>query len=227
MDEPLRVSTPEPGVLLLELNRPEVHNALNTALVQQLQQQIAGIDDAVRAVVLTSTTTGTFCAGADLDITDEERAQVSDALYELLESVLTAPVPAIAALDGPTVGGGVQLLLGSDVRLGSPQARLRFVGLGHGLAVGTWALPAAGGMELLLSQRFLDAEQAAARGLLDRVVADPRAEALQLARATTATEPRAVRRAKEQLVRGHGLLQRLAEERAANAAAFTGAVPRK
>lgn len=230
MGEPLRASTPDPGVLLLELDRGERHNALDLALVDQLHQQLDGLDEAVRAVVLTSSAPGRFCAGADLDVPDAERARVSDELYQLLERMLTAAVPIIAAVDGPAVGGGAQLSQGCDVRLGSSRARFKFVGLGHGLAVGTWALPATTGrrgMDLLLSQRFLDAQQAAESGVLDRVVADPRTEALQLARATAALEPNAVRRAKEQLVRGHGLLQRLAEERAGNGAVFTGNVPRE
>jgi enoyl-CoA hydratase/carnithine racemase len=230
VSEPLRASAPDEGVLLLELDRGERHNALDLAAVEQLQQQLAGIDASVRAVVLASTTPGRFCAGADLDVPDAERAQVSDALYVLLEQMLTTPVPIIAAADGPAVGGGAQLCQGCDVRLGSSRARFRFVGLGHGLAVGTWALPATTnrrGMELLLSQRFLDAQQAAEIGVLDRVVADPRAEALQLAQTTATLEPDAVRRAKQQLVRGHGLLQRLAEERAGNGAVFTGSVPRQ
>lgn len=220
MSEPLRASAPEPGVLLLELNRADRHNALDIALVEQLQQQITGIEDRARAVVLASATAGKFCAGADL-----ERAQVSDGLYVLLERMLTAPVPIIAAIDGPTVGGGMQLCLGNDVRLGSAPARFKFVGLGHGLAVGTWALPATAGrrgMELLLGQRFLDAEQAAELG-----VPDARTEALQLARSTAATEPNAVRRAKEQLMRGNELLERLAAECAGNGAVFTGSVPRE
>ena len=230
MGEPLRTSTPHQGVLLLELDRGQRHNALDLALADQLRQHLDHLDDAVRAVVLTSTTPGRFCAGADLDVPDVERARVSDELYQLLERMLTAPAPIIAAVDGPAVGGGAQLSQGCDVRLGSPQARFKFVGLGHGLAVGTWALPATTGrrgMDLLLSQQFLDAQQAAEIGVLDRVVADPRAEALHLARATAALEPNAVHRAKQQLVDGHRLVQRLAEERAGNGAVFTGTVPRE
>lgn len=226
---PLQVATPEPGVLLLSLARPEVHNALDEALVTQLRQQLEPLADTVRAVVLTSHTPGRFCAGADLAVSDAERARVSEALYALLEQMLTAPVPIIAAVDGPAVGGGTLLCLGADVRLGSPRARVKFVGLGHGLAVGTWALPATAGhrsLDLLLSQRFLPAEEAASIGVLDRLVDDPLTEALALARATTDLDRHAVRRAKEQVVHGQQLLERLAEERAGNVAVFTGRVRR-
>ena len=228
--EPLQASTPEPGVLLLELARPDRHNALDAALVEQLHQHFDPLDETARAVVLTSRTPGRFCAGADLDIADTERARVSDSLYALLERMLTAPAPVIAAIDGPAVGGGAQLCLGADVRLGSPHCRLKFVGLGHGLAVGTWALPATAGrrsLDLLLSQRFLPAAEAAALGVLDREVDDPVTEALALARATAAMDRDAVRRAKEQVVASHELLTHLAAERAANGAVFTGRVARE
>ena len=55
--------------------------------------------------------------------------------------MLTIPAPIVAAVDGAAVGGGAQLALACDVRLGSSRALLRFVGPGHGLAIGAWACP--------------------------------------------------------------------------------------
>ena len=78
---------------------------------------------------------------ADLSLADDERAQVSDLLYRLYQRMLLSPAPVIAAVDGPAVGGGAQLALASDLRVGGAGARLRFVGPGHGLAVGSWGLP--------------------------------------------------------------------------------------
>lgn len=228
MSEKLRHTDPSEGVALLELNRPSVHNALDGELVDALHGAIDRVDRTVRAIVVGSTTPGLFCAGADLSVADTERQQVSEALYGLYERFLTLPVPVLAAIDGPAVGGGAQLALAADVRLGSERARFRFVGPGHGLAVGPWALPSTvgrRGLELVLSQRFLASEEAAALGILDRVVDESAAEAVALAQGVTELERDAVRRAKEQVVRGERLLERLAEERAGNAV-FDGVVRR-
>lgn len=227
MTGPLESTTPEPGILLLSLSRFEVHNALDGELVDALRRSLDELDTGVRAVVLGSAGPERFCSGADLSVPDAERKAVSDGLYALYEQMITAPVPIIAAVDGPAVGGGAQLALAADVRLGSPRARFKFVGLGHGLSVGPWALPSTAGrraLELVLSQRFLAAEEAVSIGVLDRVADDPLAEAIEIARTVTGLEPSAVRRAKEQVVRGEQLVERLAEERAGNVAVFSGRV---
>ena len=229
----LDVRTPAPGVRALLLDRPAARNALTLATVRALEAAVdeVGADPSVRAVVLGSSTAGSFCAGADLSVTDAERAELSDRLYQLYAALILLPVPVIAAVDGAAVGGGAQFVLAADVRLGSARARIRFVGPGHGLAVGLWALPAAVGrgraFEAVLSQRFIAAEEAAGIGLLDRIVADPYAEALALGTAIGELDRAAVHRAKLLIVDGERLVQRLAQERAGNAAVFTGRVQRR
>ncbi|GAA4830971.1 enoyl-CoA hydratase/isomerase family protein [Saccharopolyspora rosea] len=225
----LRRTAPDPGVVVLALDRPDVHNALDAALVSALHREFEELGADVRAVVLASTTPGRFCAGADLAVPDAERRQVSDDLYALYERMLRLPVPVVAAVDGPAVGGGAQLALAADVRIGSPRARWKFAGPGHGLSVGPWAMPSTVGrraVEMVLSQRFVDADESVATGLLDRTADDPLAAAVELARGVAHLDPDAVRRAKEHVVAGERLLERLAAERAANAAVFTGAVRR-
>ncbi|GAA0502843.1 enoyl-CoA hydratase [Saccharopolyspora subtropica] len=227
----LRCTRPVPAVLVLDLDRPERHNAFDAALVAALLEQLveAAADEVLRAVVIGSTSRGRFCAGADLSVSDEERRGVSDGLYALYERMLRLPIPVVVAVDGAAVGGGAQLALAADVRLGSPQARFRFAGPGHGLSVGPWGLPSTVGrraLELVLSQRFVPADEAAAIGLLDRVVDDPHAAAVDLAASVAQLDRDAVRRAKEHVVAGERLVERLAAERAANTAVFDGAVRR-
>jgi enoyl-CoA hydratase/carnithine racemase len=235
----LRIQSPAEGVRCLLLDRPDVRNAIDLDLVDALAAAVAevaleatGSSSAgrTRAVVIGSATPGMFCAGADLAIPDAERAQVSDRLYALYEALIALPVPVIAAVDGAAVGGGAQLVLAADVRYGSDRARLKFVGPGHGLAVGLWALPSVMGrgraLEAVLTQRFIGAEEAVASGLLDRLVADPPAEAMRVAEATGKLDPDAVARAKRLVVDGERLVDRLAAERAGNVAVFTGAVAR-
>ncbi|MGH3435068.1 MAG: enoyl-CoA hydratase/isomerase family protein [Sciscionella sp.] len=225
----LRQAEPVSDVALLLLDRPAVRNAIDLALVEDLRAWLAELaaQETVRAIVLASATPGMFCAGADLSVADSERRRVSDELYTLYQEMITLGTPVIAAVDGAAVGGGAQLALAADIRLGSGRARFRFAGPGHGLAVGPWALPSTVGrraLELVLSQRFVAAEEAVAIGLLDRLAADPLAEATALADAVRSLDPAAVRRAKEHVVSGERLVERLAEERSGNASVFTGSV---
>jgi enoyl-CoA hydratase/carnithine racemase len=225
----LRCASPSSAVVTLSLDRPSVHNALDRALVSALHNHITNVagDESLRAVVLASSTSGRFCAGADLSVPNDERRKVSDELYALYERMLRLAVPIIAAVDGPAVGGGAQLALAADVRLGSARARFQFAGPGHGLAVGPWALPSTigrRGLEMVLSQRFVGADEAAAVGLLDRIADDPLEAATDLAVSVAHLDRAAVARAKRHMVAEERLLERLAEERSANGAVFTGEV---
>jgi enoyl-CoA hydratase len=180
----LLVDRPADGVLRLRLHRPERRNALDGELVEALIEGVGQLGDA-RAVVLGSSTPGTFCAGADLAMEDRARAAMSDRLYELYGRMAAVPVPLVAAVDGAAVGGGAQLAVACDLRVLGRSARLRFVGAGHGLAVGAWALPSLVGrgraLELCLTMRWVEADEALRIGLAERVAEDPEAEALALA----------------------------------------------
>lgn len=226
---PLVSSRPAPGVLQLLLDRPATRNALTAELVSALQDSIdtASGTAAVRAVVLGSSTPGAFCSGVDLSIADAERQAVSDQLYRLYATILDCPLPVLAAVAGPAVGGGAQLALAADVCVMSPRAFLRFAGPGHGLAVGAWALPAAVGrgnaLEMILSQRDVDGAEAVRTGLAQRLDDAPLDAAVALATAVPSLDPGAVARAKRLIVNGERLHDRLAQEQAGNRA-FTGAV---
>jgi enoyl-CoA hydratase/carnithine racemase len=224
------VRRPTDGVDVVLLDRPHRRNAVDAATVHALYAAItaAATEPTVRAIVLASRTAGMFCSGADLRVSDAERAEVSDRLYALYAAMIRLPVPIIAAVDGAAVGGGAQLVLAADIRVGSPRAAVRFAGPGHGLAVGLWALPSAVGrgtaMDLALSGRLVAAEEAHRLGLLDRIVDDPLDAAVELAGHIATLDRAAVARAKAAVVDGERLAERLAGERAGNAA-FTGAVP--
>src|SRR4051794_37412993 len=93
------------GVVTVLLDRGHRHNALDTATVDALDEAVrgGGAPDA-RAGVLAPTRAGIFCSGADLRIPDDERAGVSDRLYELYATMIGLPLPIIAAVDGAAVG---------------------------------------------------------------------------------------------------------------------------
>jgi enoyl-CoA hydratase len=182
------------GIRSILLDRPETRNAINAEMVAGIRQGLAGASGPV--VVLGSTDPRAFSSGADLGLPDSERAEVSDSLYRLYQDIRASPRIIIAAASGPAVGGGAQLLISSDMRIVSAETTLRFLGPGHGLVVGAWGLPSLVGrgraMDLCLSMRIVDAEEALAIGLVDRVVENPVESAIEYAAAVASLDHSAV-----------------------------------
>ena len=116
------------------------------------------------------------------------------------------PVPVIAAIAGPCLGGGLQIALGADIRIVAPDAKLSVLEMRWGLIpdmTGTWVLPRLVGddvaRELTFTGRMVSGTEAAALGLCTRVADDPFAEAMALATEIAGKSPRAVRQAKRLL----------------------------
>ena len=213
--ETLLVEQPMPGVVLATLNRPERRNALTFTSFAELRALATHVadDDAVRALVLTGAGAG-FCAGLDLD----EAAQLSgmsvdeflrgqESWADAIASFRLMPKPVIAAVNGAAAGAGFSLALAADMRLASPEARFNAAFIKIGLSGGdcgtSWTLPRVVGLghayEILLTGRFVDAEEAARIGLVNRVV--PADEllpaALELAGSIVANSPLGVRLTKQ------------------------------
>jgi enoyl-CoA hydratase len=223
---PLRRDRPAPGVLRLRLDRPERRNALDRPLLEALLDAFAAPAEPV--VVLGSTTPEAFCAGADLRLEDAERAGVSDLLYELYGRMTSSEAIVVAALDGPAVGGGAQLAIAADLRVASPAARIRLAGPAHGLAVGAWGLPSLVGrgraMDLCLTMRAVDAPEAHAIGLVDRVADDAAAAAVELAAELAALDRAAAARVKRIVWASARAIDALDVERTENRASWTGSM---
>lgn len=162
------------GVGLLELDRPEQRNALDAAQCARLVDGVAElVGRGVRALVVTGAGSS-FCAGADFG--EVYAAGFRDALRAALAAVREAPVPTVAAVNGPAIGAGTQLAIACDLRIadeaavfGVPTARL-------GVAVDPWTLHrlaqlAGGGTAraMVLSCDRIDARHAHVRGLVDRL----------------------------------------------------------
>jgi enoyl-CoA hydratase len=223
----LRVERGDGGVVEVWLDRPSKRNALHREVVEALADVFAL--GGARAFVFGSYEPGSvFSAGADLTLTNAERAEVSDLLYRLYKRMLTTDAPIIAIVEGAAVGGGAQLALASDLRIGGAGATFRFVGPGHGLAVGAWGLPSLIGrsraLELCLTMRPVAAEEALELGILDRLEDDPRAAALALARDICALDADAVARLKSITTTTVGLIAALEEERRGNYETWSGSV---
>jgi enoyl-CoA hydratase/carnithine racemase len=208
------------GYRWLRLARPERRNALDVTLMAAVRDALAAEPGA--PVLLGSTDPRVFCAGADLTVTDAERAAISDLVYDCCEVMITRPGPVIAVLTGAAVGGGAQLAAASDLRIAGPGARLRWIGPpGADLAVGAWLLPDLAGrgaaLDLVLTGRWVDAGEALALGLVNRVEDDPERSAEELAGSLAARGAGAGVKA---VMAAGGLLDRLRAEREVNRSAW-------
>lgn len=209
---------PLPGVLRLRLARPERHNAVDHEVVEALMAAFDGEGRQAAAIILGSE--GSFCAGMDLRQPAEVRAEVSRRLYDLYAVMISHERPVIAAVRGHAIGAGAQLLLASDLRVASSDVVVRFPGPAHGLAVGTWGLPALLGrsraFDLSITMRDVRAEEALRIGLVDRLAEDPDQEALELGGALSKLDPAAVADTKALVAEATGLREALGREAARN-----------
>jgi enoyl-CoA hydratase/carnithine racemase len=222
----LRAERSPRGFRRLLLTCPERHNPLDAALARGLRD--AFTEDPGEPVVLGSAGQNVFCAGADMTISEPERAEVSGLLYECLEVMITRPGPVIAAVGGPAVAGGAQLATAADLRIAGPAARFRWIGPpARDLAVGAWVLPDLVGRgraaELAMTGRWVDATEALALGLVNRVEPEPLPAAEELAAELAAGGAGSLARIKMITATG-GLLDRLHAEQRANQEAWAHAL---
>jgi enoyl-CoA hydratase len=162
------------AIAVLTLNRQERRNALNTEQCGNIARAVAdAVSRGCRAIVVTGSGT-TFCSGADFGEVYGEGYR--DALYGMLHAVADAPVPVVAAVNGPAIGAGLQLAIACDLRVAGPTAVFGLPTAKLGLAVDPWtirrlALVAGEGAArtLLMACSDIDGELAHARGLVDRL----------------------------------------------------------
>lgn len=208
---------PAPGVLRVRFDRPDVRNAINETVLDELEAALR--DPSEPIIVLGSTDRRGFCAGADLTLAPERLAEVSDRLFGLYGDLIALPNVIVAAVDGAAFGAGAQLLLCADLRVGGRGTRISFLGARSGLALGTWRLPELVGVaratDLSLTGRELLAPEALAIGLLDRLVDDADAEATEIA-ATLAGSPAGLPAQVKALMRHDHTAARLERERTVN-----------
>jgi len=125
-------------VALLTLNRPERRNAVDLASLQLIREaQVEGQKRKVRALVLTGSAPA-FCAGADLAGVREE--VFHEALNEVLRGFTQLPCVTIAAIDGPALGAGAQLVVACDVRVATPTSVIGVPAAKLGLVVNHWTI---------------------------------------------------------------------------------------
>ena len=207
------------AVAEIRLDRPEVRNALDSALLDQLRQacQAIATNPKVIAVVVSSTDARAFSVGADLKeragFSDEQLAAQRPVLVRAFAALRGLSVPVIAAVDGYAVGGGYELALSCDIIVAGTSAVIGLPEVARGLIPGgggTQLLQRRAGpgvaAELIYSGRLVEAEEALRRGLVDRLVdaGTARTEALTLASVIAEHSPLALRSAKRALLLGAG-----------------------
>jgi enoyl-CoA hydratase len=180
---------------VVTLHRPEVRNAIDAAMIRELHDVCARLEDDPKLLLLTGDG-GAFAAGADIgELRERDRDQALRGVNSrLFERVARLPMPTVAAVDGWALGGGAELAYACDIRLASPSAVFGNPepGLGILAAAGAcWRLRelvgASVAKQVLLAGRRLDAEDAYRLGLVAEIVP-----------------------AGELLKRAHGLLDRMA-----------------
>ena len=205
------------GVAWVRLDRPSRANAYTDAILRKLEEGMADLasDPEVRVVVVGSAVPGRFCAGADLTEMRSKGAEVALDLpaARAFDAVARCPHPVIAAVDGPAVGGGLELALACDIRVASTRAWFGLPETELGLLPAAGALhrlPALAGdtvaREMILFGKKLDAHQALNAGLVSEVVEPGHLDeaVLRWCEAVVARDPLALRLAKEVLASGPG-----------------------
>jgi len=179
----LRLERDARGVVTLTLNRPQAFNALSEALLAALQRELDALeaDESARVLVLAGAGKA-FCAGHDLR---EMRAQPSLEYYQrlfaqcarMMLSLRRLPIPVIARVHGIATAAGCQLVAQCDLAVASREARFAVSGVNLGLFCSSPSVPLSRNVplkqafEMLVTGDFIDAAEARARGLVNRVVA--------------------------------------------------------
>jgi len=181
------VDWPADGVARVTIDNAAKRNALDAAILEGLARELPALD--ARCVILAGAG-GAFSAGYDIgDLTPERLADVLIHPFEAaLAAVDAVPVPVIAAVGGHAFGGGLELAVACDLRvcapgakLGMPPARLGVVYSHTGLRRFVDAIGSARTRELFLTARPVGADEALAWGLVNEVVEDADARAVELA----------------------------------------------
>jgi enoyl-CoA hydratase len=199
------------------VNRPEVYNALNAALLAELGEVVEEIkkDPEIGVVILTGAGEKAFVSGADIGEIPASNAILAWATSRDHQSILNQlerlGKPSIAAINGYCLGGGLELAMACTLRIASENAKLGLPELGLGLVPGyggTQRLLRLVGkgkaLEMILTAKAIDAQEAYRIGLINHVVSQTELipKAKQMAESILKNGPTAIRLAMDLLLRG-------------------------
>lgn len=207
---PLHLSEPARYIALITIDNQSKRNAMSREMMAELAAtwDRLAVSPTCRAIVVTGSGDQAFCAGADVGGDLSASEDIARIVNRSLLKTTTFPKPLIAAVNGVCAGGGVELLLASDIRIAAAHARF-------GLPEVKWSIYPFGGatvklvqqigyvhaMDLILTGRLVDAEFAREINLINRVcpAADVLSSAIETATTIAANSPSAVQAVKRQI----------------------------
>ena len=174
----------EEGVAVITMNRPEVLNAMNHKLDEELHDAVmaANADDNIGCIVITGSGNKAFSAGGDIheqridarERSEEERDARSAEYQQWMYEISASPKPVIGMMNGLAYGGGSVLASCLDIRIGCENTKFRFLAVAYGRINCTWTLTNQVGWpiakEFLFTGRVVEAEEAHRVGLLNHLV---------------------------------------------------------
>ncbi|MGO4446469.1 crotonase/enoyl-CoA hydratase family protein [Mycobacterium sp. 2YAF39] len=214
-EDRVRVQVGDNGVATATMVRADKHNALDQAMFQGLvdaAEQLAA-DTAVRAVVLHGEGKS-FCSGLDVAsfmsgergtgiLLDRDEKRIANFAQRVTYDWSLVPAPVIAAIHGNCFGGGLQIALGADIRIATPDAKLSIMEIKWGLVPDMGItqtlprlLPIDVAKEMTFTGRIVSGSEGRELGLVTRTEEDPLSAALALAEEIAQKSPDAVRAAK-------------------------------
>jgi enoyl-CoA hydratase/carnithine racemase len=210
-------------VASVRMSRPEKQNALDSAMFEGLSEAGRSLqhEAGVRAVILHAEGEH-FCAGIDVSmfssgaVSPEKLDRLEDSIANYFQHPAYVwkelRVPVICVVKGNTFGGGLQIALGADIRIASPNARLSIMEVNWGLipdlAISSslkQVMPLDRIKELTFTGRIVDGEEALALGLVTQLSTDPLAAARAMAKQIAASSPDAIQSAKRLIDEGFKL----------------------
>lgn len=219
MDEPHVLYAVEGGIATITLNRPEVRNAFDAAMITLWRQYLekAKADDEVHVIIITGKG-DTFCSGGDIKDMAEGKLKswemknfLWEGVHRIVLTMEDTDKPVIAAINGAAMGAGLDMALMCDLRVCSQKAKLAESYIMMGLVPGdggAYFLPRVVGLaralELLFTGDAISADEALRIGLVNRIVPHERLmqETLELARQIASRPPLAIRMMKRAVYQG-------------------------
>jgi enoyl-CoA hydratase/carnithine racemase len=216
------------GVLTITLNRPDKLNAMNRAMMLEIQQRLkrAEADEAIGCIIFTGSGRA-FSAGGDIhEQREHDQRYAQEELdkmrtYAPLFDIGTCKKPTIGMMNGLAFGGAAVLASSLDIRVGCEDTKFRFLAAAYGRINATWTLPNQVGWpmakELLFSARIVEADEAYRIGLLNHLVTREqlRAKTMELAKTIAGNNRESVMGIKALLMKQQAqtVEQQFAEER--------------
>jgi 3-hydroxypropionyl-coenzyme A dehydratase len=174
---------PREEIAIIRINRQEALNAMNIDVIAELSRtiDIVGVDDGIKAIILTGTGERSFCAGADIgymaNIDPIQAEKYASSAQAVLNKIETLQKPVIAAINGFALGGGCELAMVCDIRIASSNAKLGQPEVTIGIPPG-WGgtqrllrtVGPAKAKELVFTGKMITAEEAQQIGLVNKMV---------------------------------------------------------